>query len=262
MLKNTKFIKFLLGFTALTTSTIGFAQNSSEKEWQHVYDAREAFYEKNIGKLPSDIMKAPNLFGVWPGGGFYVIPADKIKKGLWVYSTFGLTNTDMPASLTATDIEVKYNDQGRVVSSSSKLEKKSKAVSASGKAGYGYEVLMIAKENAEWPLWFMQWTGNIVLLNDVDLLARVEKNNGLTVEAIPVGNSENDTINVLIAKAQKPLPTDIKLPNGNMQLLIATVITDDEMQWSIEKGRDALLKKLMDAQIGQISDRQRPSILK
>lgn len=262
MLKNTKFNQFVLGFTALMASTIGFAQKSSEKEWQHVYDAREAFYEKSIGKLPNDIMKAPNLFGVWPGGGFYVIPADKIKQGLWVYSTFGLTNADMPASLTATDVEVKHNDQGNVVSSSSKLEKKSEAISESGKAGYGYEVLMIAKENAEWPLWFMQWTGNIVLLNDVDLLARVEKNNGLTVEAIPVGNSENDTINVLIARAQKPLPTHIKLPNGDMQLLIATVITDDEMQWSIENGRDALLNKLIDARIGQISDRQRPSIVR
>jgi hypothetical protein len=262
MLKNMKFVKFLLGLTTLTASTIGFAQNSEEKEWQRVYDAREAFYEKNIGKLPDDIMKAPNLFGIWPGGGFYVIPADKIKKGLWVYSTFGLTNTDMPASLTATDIEVKHNDQGRVISSSSKLEKKSRAMLSYGKAGYGYEVLMIAKENAEWPLWFMQWTGNIVLLNDVDLLTRVEKNNGLTIEEIPVGNNENDTINVLIAKAQKPLPTGIKLPNGNMQILVATVITDDEMQWSIKNGHDALLKKLMDANIGQISDRNRPSILK
>ena len=96
----------------------------------------------------------------------------------------------------------------------------------------------------------------------MDLLTRVEKNNGLTIEEIPVGNDENDTINVLIAKAQKPLPTDIKLPNGNMQILVATVITDEEMQWSIENGRDALLKKLMDANIGQISDRNRPSILK
>lgn len=34
------------------------------------------------------------------------------------------------------------------------------------------------------------------------------------------------------------------------------------MQWSIENGRDALLKKLMDARIGQISDRQRPSIVR
>ena len=46
-----KFIKFLLGLTTLTASTIGFAQNSSEKEWQQVYDAREAIYEKNIGKF-------------------------------------------------------------------------------------------------------------------------------------------------------------------------------------------------------------------
>lgn len=262
MLKNMKFIKFLLGLATLSASTIGFAQNSSEKEWQHVYNAREAIYEKNIGKLPDDIMKAPNLFGVWPGGGFYVIPADKIKKGLWVYSTFGLTNSDMPSTITATDIEVEHDNQGRVTSSSSRLEKKSETIPTSRKAGYGYEVLMIAKENAEWPLWFMQWTGNIVLLNNVDLLARVEKNNGLTVEAIPIGNDENDTINVLIAKAQKPLPTDIKLPNGNMQLLVATVITDEEMEWSIENGRDALLKKLMDANIGQISDRNRPSVLK
>ena len=76
-----KFIIFLFGLTTLTASTIGFAQNSPEKEWQNVYDAREAFYEKKIGKLPNDIMKAPNLFGVWPGGGFYVISADKIKRG-------------------------------------------------------------------------------------------------------------------------------------------------------------------------------------
>ena len=144
-----KFIKFLLGLTTLTASTIGFAQNSSEKEWQQVYDAREAIYEKNIGKLPNDIMKAPNLFGIWPGGGFYVIPADKIKKGLWVYSTFGFTNSDMPSTVTATEIEVEHDNQGRVISSSSKLEKKSETIPLSGKAGHGYEVLMIAKENAE-----------------------------------------------------------------------------------------------------------------
>lgn len=257
-----KFIKFLLGFTTLTASVIGFAQNSVDKEWQHVYDAREAFYEKNIGKLPEDIMKAPKLFGVWPAGGFYVISADKIQKGLWVYSTFGLTNSDMPSTLTATDIEVRHNGQGQVISSSSKLENKINTKPSLGKAGYGYEVLMLAKENAEWPLWFMQWTGNIVLLNDVDLLTRVEKNNGLTVEEIPVGNDTNDTINVLIAKAQKPLPSGIKLPNGNMQFLVATVITDEEMQWSMKNGRDALLKKLIDAGVGQISDRNRSSILK
>jgi len=68
-----------------------------------------------------------------------------------------------------------------------------------------------------------------------------------------VDNDENDTINVLIYKAQKPLPTGINLPNGNMQFLVSTVITDQEMQWSIKHGRDVLLKKLVDAKVGQIS---------
>ena len=262
MLKNFKLIKFLLGLTTLITSTTGMSKNIEETKWQYVYNARQAFYEKNIGKLPDDIMKAPNLFGVWPGGGFYVIPADKIKKGLWVYSTFGLTNSDMPATITATNSEVEYDHQGRFISTSTKLENKKQVIQSSGKAGYGYEVLLIAKENAEWPLRFMQWVGNVILVNDVDLLSRVEKNNGLTVEAIPVGDGENDTINVLITKAQKPLPTGFKLPNGDMQFLVAIVITNDEMQWSISNGRDALLKKLMDSNTTQISDRNRQSLFK
>lgn len=259
MFKNIKFVKFLLGLTVLTVSTLGFTKGSEEKEWQHVYDVREAFYEKNIGKLPNDIMKAAHLFGIWPGGGFYVIPADKINKGLWVYSTFGFSNADTPTDMKAANVKVEHDNQGRVTSASLKLEKKNKTIPSSKKAGYGYEILMITKENAEWPLWFMQWSANIVLVNDVDLLARVEKNNGLTVEAIPVGNG---TINVLIAKAQKPLPTSLTLPNGNMQFLIATVITDQEMQWSIENGHAALLEKLIDSGIGQISDRNRSSIVK
>ncbi|MFH7354092.1 suppressor of fused domain protein [Acinetobacter bereziniae] len=64
-------------------------------------------------------------------------------------------------------------------------------------------------------------------------------------------------INVLIAKAQKPLPSAIKLPNGNMQFLVAIVITNEEMQWSMKNGRDALLNKLIDAGVEQISDRKR-----
>ncbi|MEB3752799.1 suppressor of fused domain protein [Acinetobacter sp. MD2(2019)] len=262
MIKKNKLIKFLLGFTTLASSTMSMSKNTEEIEWQSVYNARQAFYETNIGKLPDDIMKAPHLFAVWPGGGFYVIPADKIKKGLWVYSTFGLTNSDMPATITPTNTETEYNQQGRVISTTTTLQKKKPIIQSSTKAGYGYEVLLIAKEDAEWPLRFMQWVGNLILINDVDLLSRVEKNNGLTVEAIPVGDGENDTINVLIAKAQKPLPIGMKLPNGNMQFLVATVITDEEMQWSIANGRDALLKKLMDSNTTQISDRDRQSILK
>jgi len=37
-----------------------------------------------------------NMTGVWPGGGLFVVAAPKIGKHLTVYTTFGLTNSDMP----------------------------------------------------------------------------------------------------------------------------------------------------------------------
>ncbi|GIU52339.1 hypothetical protein TUM4438_44800 [Shewanella sairae] len=128
------------------------------------------------------------------------------------------------------------------------------------KARPPHEMLLIAKENSEWPLWFMQWSANAEILNDAGILDRVEKYQGLTVQDIQIGESES--VNVLIAKARHPLPTGVNLPNGTMVLLIATVITDDEMEWSIENGREALLAKLIGAGVGQISDRNRKSVLK
>ena len=53
-------------------------------------------------------------------------------------------------------------------------------------------------------------------------------------------------IHVLIAKPQAPLPTGIKLPAGQMAILVATTITEQEMAWSQSHGRPALLKKWQD----------------
>lgn len=47
-----------------------------------------------------------------------------------------------------------------------------------------------------------------------------------------------------------------------MELLIATTITDDELQWSMQNSREALLKKLEDAHIGQISLPGRESVVR
>jgi hypothetical protein len=83
----------------------------------------------------------------------------------------------------------------------------------------------------------------------------------LTVEAISVGENENDKINVLITKAQKPLPLGTQLPNGKMEFLVAIVITDEEMKWSMKNGRNELASKLMQAGVGQLSDRNRSSVI-
>lgn len=227
--------------------------------WQQVYDSRTAYYEKFIGQFPNDILKMGNMTGVWPGGGLFVLQADKIGKGLWVYTTFGMTNPDMPASTMMADFTTETDDQGRANKYSGTLQSKEQAKSAEGSAGYGYEMLLIAKENTEWPLWFMQWSANAEILNDAGILDRVKNYQGLTIQDVQVG--ENESVNVLIAKAQHPLPAGINLPNGKMDLLVATVITDDEMQWSKEHGREALLAKLIESGIGQVSDRNRQSIL-
>ncbi|WP_461535273.1 hypothetical protein [Spongorhabdus nitratireducens] len=105
---------------------------------------------------------------------------------------------------------------------------------------------MLAREHAE-------------ITHDAGILKRVEKYNGLTIEQIQVG--ETESINVLIAMAQHPLPTGVVLPNGNMDILVATVITDTEMRWSMVHGRDQLLNKLIASGAGQISVRGRQSVV-
>jgi hypothetical protein len=127
-------------------------------------------------------------------------------------------------------------------------------------AGYGYEILILTRGPAEWPLGVLQWAAQTELLNDIGILDRVEKYNGLTIEQIRVGG-ENEFVNVLFAKARPPLPTGTTLPNGTMTLIVATVITEDEMQWSMTNGRDALLGRLYAADVGQVSVRERASTL-
>ncbi|WKD48224.1 suppressor of fused domain protein [Microbulbifer spongiae] len=252
----------VLPFAAEETAVASSASTEvdSEEFWQKVYDERTAYYEKHIGTFPDDILKMGNMTGVWPGGGLFVMPADKLGKGLWAYTTFGMSNPDMPASTVMEDYKIEVDDQGQTSKYSGSLQNKKQAQSPDGAAGYGYEMIIIAKENAEWPLWFMQWTVNAEILNDAGILERVEEYNGLTVQDIQVGESES--INVLIAKANKPLPAGLSLPNGKMDILIATVITDAEMQWSMENGRDVLLTKLSESGAGQISDRNRKSVVK
>jgi len=262
MNKKLRKILSILPWAAASTAVVStpISQVDEGTLWQQVYDSRTAYYEKYIGQFPDDILKMGNMTGVWPGGGLFVLPADKIGKGLWVYTTFGMTNSDMPASTMLADYKIETDEQGRASKYAGTLQNKVQVKGVKGAAGYGYEMLLIAKENSEWPLWLMQWSANAEILNDAGILDRVEKYQGLTIQDIQVGESE--TINILIAKAQRPLPPGIDLPNGKMDLLIATVITDDEMQWSMENGREALLTKLIESGIGQVSDRNRKSVLK
>jgi hypothetical protein len=97
------------------------------------------------------------------------------------------------------------------------------------------------------------------ILKDVGLLARVEQYGGLTVGELSVGFEK--PIDFLIAKARAPWPAGTQLPNGKMDILIATAITGQELAWSMENGREALLQKLEEARCGQISLPDRESVI-
>lgn len=254
--------KFASSLMAATLSLVGSAANGksdpAEKLWQANYDARQKYFEKTVGPLPSDILKMLNMTGVWPGGGLYVIHAPRLGQNLSVYTTFGFTNADMPTTVQISNFDLE-SDENRATRAGGTLSKKQPAPKRAGSAGYGYEILMVAQSNQQWPLNFLQWAVNAEIGHDAGLLDRVEKYDGLTVEQIQVGQGQ--MVDVLITKAQAPLPTGTSLPAGKMETLVATIITAQEMKWSQSNGRAALLKKLLEAGVGQISVPNRKSVV-
>src|SRR5690606_1666469 len=186
-------------------------------------------FEGAVGPFPRDILKMINMIGIWPGGGMFVIPAPGTGEGMAVYTTFGLSNPDL-------------------------LEPP-----RDGRAGYGYEAIVVAPEGEDWPLNLPQWLATAEAKNDAGLLDRVEKYSGLTVEGVEVGLSQ--PMNILISKARPPLPVGTRLPAGQMEVLVITTITAEEMAWSMTNGRAALLEALMEAGTGQASDPARASVV-
>jgi hypothetical protein len=227
---------------------------AEEAKWQAVYAAREKLYETHIGKIPEYIQKMMNLTGVWPGGGLFQIASDKLG-GACVTSSFGLSNVDMPTSCTAKNSS--QEKSGDTYSFSSTLEGRTPRWVPTDLAGYGYEILLLTKNAEPWAANPIAWVINAEILNDVDLLDRVDEMGGVTVEDLALGDGRR--ADFFIERAAAPLPDRCQLPNGTMNLLVATRITREEMKFGIEKGRPALRERLTKAGIGQLSDLDRRS---
>ena len=235
------------------------AQEPEDALWQRSYDARQRYMENVVGPFPVDILKMLNMTGVWPGGGLFVIPAVRIDPKLTVYTTFGFSNPDMPTTVEMVDFELEKG-RGRATKAEGTLRAKAtKPAGKDGVAGYGYEMILVTAAASEWPLSLLQWVVNAELGHDVGFLGRVEEFAGLTVEDVFAGDA--GSLNLLITKAESPLPTGVLLPNGKMDVLVMTVITEREMRWAMEHGNAELLKKLRDAGIGQVSVLKRTSVV-
>lgn len=230
---------------ALSSTHTAAETAEQERLWQATAEVRKQYFETAVGPLPNDILKMLSMTGVWPGGGLYVIPAPRLGAGMAVYTTFGLSNPDMPTTVAATGSPATL--EGITLT----LARKSPAPKRPDAAGYGYEIIVVAQAGLDWPLNALQWAVHAELARDMDFLGRVERHHGLTIEKLDVGTGK--PINVLISKALPPLPIGTRLPAGKMEVLVITTISESDMQWSMRHGRDKLLRTLQASGKGQVS---------
>lgn len=228
------------------------AEAEPDARWQANYEARASFFAASVGPLPEQIQKMVTLTGVWPGGGFFVIPAAHLASASSLYTTFGLSNPDMPAKTRLRESPAKAEQDT--------LEPQPPAAAEPDVAGYGYELAVLAHPDEKWPIGFLQWAVDAEIVNDVGLLRQVEAKGGLTIENVRIGAAR--PLHVVITKARPPLPPGGDLPAGRMTLLIATAITSEEARWSIDHGSSALLEKLVEAGVGQRSSLDRASVVR
>jgi hypothetical protein len=178
--------------SAVFLTLLGLGVNAEdkpeEKLWFDTYDARERYFESAVGPLPKDIVKMRSMAGAWPGGGLYVIPAPKIGANLAVYTTSGLTNSDMPTDVRM--VGFKLDSDGKQVAG--RLKKKTRARQPPGAAGYGYELMVIAPKGVDWPLMVLQWAVNEELVNDIGLLEKVDCRHAEWADALGVQQRGGD----------------------------------------------------------------------
>jgi hypothetical protein len=233
-------------------------EEQQEQAWDAVYRARKQFFTESFGPLPNDIQKLMNLMGVWPGGGLFTYEATR-RNGLGISTTFGLTNYDMPTPVTLEQYEQKQDSAGRPGSFTSSLQARVPRWVPADRAGYGYELLILTPSPDNWPLLPLSWFTQMEILKDVNLVGRVDEYQGLTVESIKIGDG-SQSADFLVTPALDPLPPAVKLPNGTMRLLVATRITREEMNFSLEQGRLKLLERLQQGGVRQVSDLRRASV--
>jgi hypothetical protein len=155
-----------------------------EQRWQEVYDARERFYVERFGPFPDLVHKLMNLSGVWPGGCLIQFEATKLT-GVWISSSFGLTNLDMPATTRTEQFRFEDAEGGRQYTMRCVAREPRDVPPAL--AGYGYEILVVTPQQEEWPLRFLNWAVQMEILKDVEFLDRVQEIGAVTVEDVRLG---------------------------------------------------------------------------
>jgi hypothetical protein len=230
-------------------------ENVDVQLWRSVMQARSDFLMHQFGALPKEMHQLRNVQTIWPGGGVCQLTAPGLNN-LGVCTTFGLSNIGMPAAM-GVDAARQYSP-GQMPQFIPRTPREMPA----GLAGYGYELMVLTQQAENWPMLALGWFVEMEILNDMELLGNVATHNGVTVTDVQIGDGSR-TGNFLVQPACSPILARVNLPNGLMNVLTATWITQDEAEFSMasEDGRWELLNRLLAAGVGPISILDRPSIL-
>jgi tetratricopeptide (TPR) repeat protein len=235
------------------------ADHPDAKYWKEVASARAQYFESLIGPLPTESVALRNLRGVWTGK--LIQFWGRRLNDVWVTSSFGLTNCDMPTRFRSEETKKERAETTNYINitATQTVKERDPLILPPELAGYGYEILLLTDCEEIWPIYFLNMVVPCEILHDIELLRQVRKFEGLTIEAANIyGVGE---LHFLVMPATGRLPSKLELPNGEMHLLIATRITRAEMEYGNKYGRRALLEQLTKAGLGQMSIVDRPSIL-
>jgi tetratricopeptide (TPR) repeat protein len=231
-------------------------KHGQDQFWEPVLQARSDIHEAIFGELPEQCMELENLGSVWSGG---VFQQQSAALGCCVSGTFGLSDPDMP---TFVSMEIQssgehYEGEYLVKTSNIMLEPRVPVGTRLGLAGYGYELFVLTAEESEWPILFLSWAVQSELLSDIGLIPQILAERTCTLESVFI-EGEGD-LHFLVARA-RGFESVHQLPNGELNLLVATRISRPEMEFAHARGGDELLNKLYEGNIGQLSILDRPNV--
>jgi len=232
-------------------------KKEEEKLWDKVFYERKKIWKKTFGLFPSEIHKLGNLTGIWPGGLLIQMFSRKLG-GLWVTSSFGLTNPDMPTNRKSEYHKINNSKEGTVSYLQTISARIPKEIDRA-LAGYGYEIAILTKEVGMWPFMFINTIVQMEILNDIGFLERVQEIGAVTIDRVKI--SETDYGNFIIFEAPSNLIKEFNLRNGKAKLLLAMPITDNEMNYTLVNGQKELLNLLTLIDSFPVGDLNRESIL-
>eukprot|EP01112_Ceratiomyxa_fruticulosa_P015575 TRINITY_DN4596_c0_g1_i1.p1 TRINITY_DN4596_c0_g1~~TRINITY_DN4596_c0_g1_i1.p1 ORF type:complete len:293 (-),score=64.16 TRINITY_DN4596_c0_g1_i1:123-1001(-) len=245
----------------------------AEEFMDKVYEAREKIYHTKLHIDLTDLeMKLDTVF--WPGGCFVEGPSS--KSNLYFWSTFGLSSPVMPNEFDRHNLKKVYkvdknNKRSQTISFDVTHQKDPLKVSPS-LAGYGFEIVVVSKKNdrykkSNWPYLLFESFVEKIFFSKWNIFSGVEKFGSCTYQNIDFGRdfpSENGSF--LITPLDPTLlpceKSDFELPNGKLRILVASYITQDELEYALKgKGGQLLIEKFNESGFNyQISAPGRKSV--